>query len=393
MRVQFLDDLTAADPIADEWAKLAECAGVGIYLTSDWCQVYWRHYGAGRRLQIVRLDDGSRLAGVVPFTVDRIRVAGVPFRLGRLLGGDYSPKLLDPPITAEAAADGAEAIAKLVADGRMDLAMVGPMAPDTPFSQALDQMATSGTGSVRVTKTSSPGTVTMIPLATTYDEYLQGLNKDQRAKARYEVRQLEKAYRVGFYQIQEGDIESEFDRFRLMHNAQWDQQQSRGHFRSWPRSYAFNLDLCKAAARRGWLRFSRLDANDAPVAYQYAFRFGRTYHWRLPSRQVSAELRKFSLGRVALLKMMEFAIGEGTAQIEAGMGHYEYKNQLGGREIQTVQYAVRSATARGSLAEKVLRWNSLFLEVLYHKLWYVKLGRQFPWLRRPLWECYIKCKA
>lgn len=380
-------------PMAEEWARLAERVGVGIYLTGDWCQVYWRHYGEGRRLQLVRVDDGGSLAGVIPFSVDRIRVGGVPFRLGRLLGGDYSPKLLDPPITAEAAADGARAIARLVEEGRMDLAMVGPMAPDTPLAQALDQLVTSGTGLVRVAKRSSPGTVTMIPLAATYDEYLQGLNKDQRAKVRYEVRQLEKAYRVGFHQIQESEIESEFDRFRLMHNAQWDQQQSRGHFRSWPRSYAFNLDLCKAAARRGWLRFSRLDANDAPVAYQYAFRFGRTYHWRLPSRQVSAEFRKFSLGRVALLKMMEYAIGEGTTQIEAGMGHYEYKNQLGGREIQTVQYAVRSASARGSLAEKVLRGNSILLEVLYHKLWYVRLGRKFPWLRKPLWECYIKSKA
>src|SRR5947209_7116663 len=71
------------------WAELAT-ASRNIFSTSEWTQVWWRHFGAGRSLSLrsVRAGDGRTLA-VLPLTQERKG----PFRLIRFAGYGVADEL------------------------------------------------------------------------------------------------------------------------------------------------------------------------------------------------------------------------------------------------------------------------------------------------------------
>ena len=73
------------------------------------------------------------------------------------------------------------------------------------------------------------------------------------------------------------------------------------------------------------MRLYMLAANGEPISIQYTLVFGNTACWRLPARVATSELEKFGLGRIELIKMIEALIAECVRTIEAGPGHYDYR--------------------------------------------------------------------
>src|SRR5205823_3349318 len=130
-------------------------------------------------------------------------------------------------------------------------------------------------------------------------------------------------------------VDEELDAFAKMHAEQWRAAGKAGHFGDWPRSVEFNRELIRSlagASGLGKVQLFRMTADDQVISYQFGFRFGDCLYWRLPARRGEAEWDRFGLGRLGLMTMLEQAIGEGIRKVEAGMGHYDYKVQLGGHE-------------------------------------------------------------
>ena len=68
MYVDVLTAETAFQTLRPEWLRLlGELSFQSVFLTPQWQETWWRHFGAGRQLSIltVRSDDG-RLQGLAP---------------------------------------------------------------------------------------------------------------------------------------------------------------------------------------------------------------------------------------------------------------------------------------------------------------------------------------
>src|ERR1700687_3903806 len=57
-----------------------------VFLTWEWCAVWWKNYGAGRRLFVLAAWEGKEVVGIAPFYVDEVRLYGTSWKRLCLIG-------------------------------------------------------------------------------------------------------------------------------------------------------------------------------------------------------------------------------------------------------------------------------------------------------------------
>jgi len=95
------------EAIRAEWAALNASARAGcLFLGPEWLIPWWKHFGAGRSLQVIALREGPALVGLLPLFAERVRLGGVSVRRIAFLGDgatgcDYLDVLAAPGREAE----------------------------------------------------------------------------------------------------------------------------------------------------------------------------------------------------------------------------------------------------------------------------------------------------
>jgi len=228
-------------------------------------------------------------------------------------------------------------------------------------------------------------------LPDTFKEYLKSLGAKERGNFSRRRTQLSKGHRVTFDVVSQVDkVASEFEGFRLLHDAQWQAEGKLGHFGDWPNAGNFHRDLVRTLGRQGMVRFYRILTDDRIISSQFCYVFRETNYWRLPARVYGEEWDRLGLGKMGCVKMIEGSLEAGLQIVEAGRGHYEYKIQLGGREwpLRTVQFVRRGPGV--SARVRVFRTFASLLDLVYYKVVFARLAPRMPALRRPLWPVWIR---
>jgi CelD/BcsL family acetyltransferase involved in cellulose biosynthesis len=391
MQLQTFTSFEAAEPIAPEWDELIAALDGSLYMTFDWCRVWWRHYGDGRDLRLFAVRDGERLAGVLPFFVERSGMPLLRARVAKLAGSDFTIAMVNPPLQPGVAAEAfGAAMKQLFEDDRCDLVHVGPISGAAP---SLDGIRRAAAGA-RTVRDRESGSHTLFELPEGFDAYMQGLSKNQRSNYRRNVNKLGKAFEFEVDVVRGGpELEREFEAFVEMHQAQWQADNRLGHFGDWPGSLEFTRDLVRTLARTDRVRLVRLIADGEVVSYYFCFELRGTYYWRLPARLVGERWDQFALGRVGLLKMLEVAAAEGATAIEAGSGRYEYKEKLNARSLPLHSIALgrRNGVASSLRARSALALGDT-LNLAYYRLWFSRVAPALGMPLRPLWRSWIRTR-
>jgi CelD/BcsL family acetyltransferase involved in cellulose biosynthesis len=392
VRAETFDSFEGARAVGPEWDALVERLRGSLYMSFDWCRVWWRHYGEGRELRVIALRSGDQLAGVLPFFVERLMTPLGRVRVAKLVGSDSTLAMVDPPVAPEIAAEGFEIALRLLFEAdRVDLVHVGPYSSAIPQRDDLLTAAAAVADIATVARSGEPGEHTVFSLPDGFDAYLKGLSKNQRQNYRRNVNKLEKTFAFEVDVISGGPaLAPELEAFMEMHQAQWQAVNKLGHFGDWPRSREFTRDLVEALAPVDRVRLVRLIADGEVVSYYFSFTDGATYYWRLPGRLTDAKWDQYALGRVGLLKMMEVAAAEGADTIEAGTGRYDYKEKL---NAATIPLASLTISRRGPVARaraRVLLMFADLLHLVYYRVWYLKAAPSLGLRRRPLWRSWIR---
>ncbi len=81
--------------------------------------------------------------------------------------------------------------------------------------------------------------------------------------------------------------------------------------------------LTEEIAPTGWLRFSRLDVDDRPVAFHYGLCYHGRYLYGIPSFDIGYS--RYGPGEVLLRQLLLAAIAEGAQRFDFGIGDEQYK--------------------------------------------------------------------
>lgn len=387
-----LSDFATAARLAAEWDEFVEGGGHELYQTYDWCATWWKFYGAGRELRIYVYRVAGRIVGILPMFHERVWLGPVGLRLAKLVGADFSLQMCTPAIDATwAQAVHADVLHRMLIDERVDAIWFAPLsgAHDalTPLRRALYEQQEM----VTVARERILAPQAFFALPESFDAYINGLSKRQKQNYRRDHNLLTKKFRVKVDTMNNApEAEKGFDQFKRMHDAQWAAHNRLGHFGDWPRSEEFNRELVRRLDPLGRYRMVRLLADEQVVSYQYIFRFGSTYYWRLPARLPEADWDRYGLGRMGLIKMIEVAIGEGVRYIEAGAGHYDYKVQLGAVELPLRGVLAVANRMMSRSRSRVFVALADILHMAYYRAYYTRWASALPLKRRALWTAWIK---
>jgi len=392
--VSVFDTFEATAVSREEWDQFVLEVGGDLYVTYDWCRIWWRYYGKNRLLRLYVFRNGRRLVGLAPIFIERIRLGPVSIKIAKRVGADFALTIFSLPL----ASDHIEAayhqlLTKLIRDEKCDAVSLSFMPGNDPTIVGLRHTCESLSGIVTVVRDTPGGPHTVFRLPDTFEKYLSTLTKRQRQNYRRDINLLHKNFDVRADSLKDSSqVLAAFASMKLLHDQQWSAEGKLGHFGDWTSAEEFNAELVRELSSLGRVRIVRLFANEKLVSSQYAFIFDDCCYWRLPARAVDQDLVRYGLGRLGLMQLIQEMIHEGMRRIEAGVGHYDYKVQLGGEELQVRSFLVAAERPATKLRVWIFLNFSLFLHLVYYRLWFIRLAPRLPLPRASLWRIWVRSR-
>jgi CelD/BcsL family acetyltransferase involved in cellulose biosynthesis len=374
-----------------EWDEFVASAGGDIYMSYDWCRIWWKHYGKNRELRIFIFRNNDRLIGVVPVFKEMLTTFLLRIRIAKIVGSDFTLVIVNPSILEKYSKLLYNYInAYMMKAENCDAVYWGHLSGLCHILKTIDNELENPDNNYKLIRKSSSESYTVFTLPDTYDQYLASLSKTTRKHYRQGYKNLSEKYNVCFRFSD--NYKLGFDEFLVMHENQWKSVNKLGHFGDWPDAVAFHLDLVQEYNKLNHLRLFCLYTDEKPIVYRYIYQFGKRYYSFLPARVSNSEMDKYGLGQIAHILTVEKAIDEGIREIDTGRGHYNHKLKLGGEEYPVVGYLLCKKSIKSILRVHLLDWFSQMLHFCYYKIWFSRLAPKLPFKRKSLWKLWIRTR-
>jgi CelD/BcsL family acetyltransferase involved in cellulose biosynthesis len=326
MRVEVYTEADGFAILVGEWNELLKRSTVDtVFLTWEWQTTWWSCLGQGDLLLIAVRDDEDRLIGLAPLY--RLESETGERRLAVVGCAEVSDYLDIIAAVGHEAAVYAAVLDSLEGEKApsWDVAIMCNIPGDSPTFSLMKAMAEErGYGTWLGVQDVCP----VIPLPTTWDEYLASLDKKQRHEIRRKVRKAERQARVHWYIVdEEHGLAPAVEAFLELHQKSsagkedFMDEQMKDFFRA----------MCRIMARRGWLQLSFIELNGHKAASMLSFDYGDeilVYN----SGYDPESYAHLSPGIVLLAYCIEHAIDLGRARFDFLRGDEVYKYRFGARE-------------------------------------------------------------
>jgi CelD/BcsL family acetyltransferase involved in cellulose biosynthesis len=394
LEVSVADSFEGAAVSTQEWDDFVLGVRGDIYMSFDWCRIWWRHYGRGRALHLFVYRENGRLVGLAPMFVERVRLGPVSLKIGKRVGGDHALTIFSLPIAPNYSERVySHLLTSLIGAEKCDGVWIGLCPGDDPTIPGLEKAVSAHRGAVSLLRIPPTAPQTLFDLPATFDAYVKKLDSRQRQNYRRRLKLLGNAYRVDSEVISDPSrAEGSFADFLSAHARQWTAEGKLGHFGDWPLAVEFNSELVQSLSKSGRYRMLHLRADGAAISYQYGFVFGDRFYWRLPARTMEPGFERFGLGVLGLVQLIEAMTAEGVRSIEAGAGHYDYKIHFGGKEADTRSYLALANRPLVYSRFKLFAFFSNLLDLAYYRIWFKRLAPRLPLPSRPLWRTWIRSR-
>ena len=322
--VERIADVPGFEALRDEWSELLEASDSDcLFLTWEWLYTWWKHLAGDRRLAILAVRCGGRLAALAPFclrppSLSRRRPLPVLEFLGNgCVGSDYLDFIVRRGCEPEVRGAFASALAneRLVLDWtqlrRGDCAAAGVAADLSERNWSVSETVTN--------------TCPFIPLAgMSWEAYLATLGAEHRYNFNRKWKRLNRDYSVQFEQVHsEEQCRESIDLVMELHNMRWRDRGGSDAFHT-PGLVAFHREFSQLALERGWLRLYVLRLNRKPAACLYGFLYGGTFYFYQSGFDPAYD--KQSVGLVSMGLGIKSAIEEGAEEYDLLHGNEAYKS-------------------------------------------------------------------
>lgn len=287
---------------AEQWNPLL-CVGDTdvMFLTWQWQRAWWETVGRGRLL-LIATERAGQLVAIAPLYAE----CGMVFFVGSGNSDylDFVGDVSDPQILTALLATATECVPDLVGFRLYCI-------PEQSRTGSRLQAAAERLGLVCYVEETWPAP--QVHLAEQREAVLAAVNGSS-------LRKRECYYRkrgvLELRQSSDGEmILPQLEQFFAQHRSQWGESDYGNP--------AFLTRLTQVAALTGWLRFSRLDWEGRPIAFEYGWRYRDTYFGG-PSC-FAGDLARRSPGQVLLRQLLLAACAEGLSKYDLGIGDEPYK--------------------------------------------------------------------
>jgi CelD/BcsL family acetyltransferase involved in cellulose biosynthesis len=328
-RIELVDRL---DAVREDWTRLAT-AGGNLFATWEWNELWWRHYGRGRRLRVsVSRGEDGEIDAIVPLFLWSQR----PLRTLRLIGHGHGDRL-GPICRDDDTETAARALRFALAAEPHDIFVGDWVAGDRAWARILGG---------RVVRTT--GYPILRLQGGSWDEFLAQRSRRFRKSVRSYRNRLERDHEVSSRYAAPETIERDLDAAFRLHRARF--REHHGCLFCGEHE-AFQREFAAVALERGWLRLLLLQVDGAPVACEYGFLFQDAYFAYQGGRDPAWD--RESVGFLLEVESIRRMHDEGAAEYRFLGGEEGYKYRLP-TEDPRLETVVAPGTGRGRVAAAAL---------------------------------------
>lgn len=347
MKIECYSDAAAFERLRDEWDELLHHAVTdSIFLTADFQKTWWHHFGSGQLCIIAAREENGELVGIMPLFVAAPRTLAL---VGCVDVADY----LDI-IVRKSDASSSLSTDSLVITGRETAVyaalldtLMGPAFPHWDRIQLCTLPSSSPTNSVLKRLAEERGLKTtrqlhdvapLIELPSTWDEYLERVDKKQRHEIRRKLRRMEEA--GGRWEaVRSGqDLGRAVVDFVELHKK----SQPDKHLFMDERMQGFFSDLALALGRHGWVQLEFLEFGGERAAALYNLIYNNrvlVYN----SGYDPARYASYSPGTSLFAASIRQAIAAQRTVFDFMRGAEEYKYRFGAKRTEVYELILERA--------------------------------------------------
>ena len=338
MQLTVYQDNKGFAALQGEWNGLLRRSSFNtIFLTWEWQTTWWRLLGKGDLWLLAWRDADGTLVGLAPLFLHQQEGRRVFSLVGCREVSDYLDVIVDA---------GRE-------DEVLDALLAWLAGPDAPAWDVVDLCnlpETSATCRRFVEEARSRGYATrtmqedvcpIIPLPSSWDDYLAALDKHQRHEVRRKMRRIEEEATPHWYIVgPEHDLRAEMDVFIDLHQRS---RREKGEFMDEAMQRFFH-EMALAMQKAGWFSLSFMEVNGVKAATMLCFDYENSILVYNSGYDPEA-FSNLSPGIVLLARCIEYAIQQGRRAFDFLQGNEVYKYRFGGKDFRVMRVVIEAATA------------------------------------------------
>ena len=390
--VETFDDFESCAGLRDEWDFFVESLDGEIFLSFDWCRVWWKHYGEGRKLMIFVFRSQGRIVGLLPVMSERLWLGPLYVDAVRLIGTDFTPVALSVTVYPEYLTEVVEQFRKNLEERcKWDVIYIGALAGVYAGLPELQRSCEAVFGDGYTTNVKEEGSQIYFHLKDSWEDHLRSLTQKQRTNARRAQRDVAaRGLDLSSSVCDQSSWKDAFEEFVALHQKYWQGLCKPGHFGAWPGSLPFHREVAETQMKLDRLRLLQIAFNGTNVDYEYIYRLGKRYFWFLNGRSNHLYKSGLDFKWIALKAKIEQALAEEVTCIDSMRGDYDYKVYMGG-----VSLPIRSliiAPSRGLKAARVWAFRRVarVLDILLVKVWRRRVSTKLGYRVGHFWKPWVK---
>ena len=378
------------DGICEEWDQFVESVGGEIFLTYDWCRLWWKHYGHKRQLRIFMIRHKGAIVGLFPMFLECIWFGPLFVRVVKIVGSDFTLAQFTLPINPIYAQQTVKIFLHRLTTEHWDICNFSPLTYFSHPRRYLFDYCVNGNFDFNA-KFEDDGVHTIFDLQESWEENLAKLTKQVRRLIRQNYNRIQK-HDIPLHSslATEENWQDHFDDFISAHQKQWQHVGKAGHFGDWPKAYDFHREMAGTQLKKGRLRLLKVQPGEHGSAYMYSYIFGKRYFEILMGRSLTDHEININLGRLLFSEQAQRAISQDVENIDAMRGIYEYKLKLGGRLSPLTRVRLSRNGLWQSFRVILFTFFCKFVDILYYRIWYCRVAPKLPISHGPLWSWWIR---
>ena len=307
-----------------EWRQLlARDPNHHVFQTPEWNRAWWKEFGTSKDILLLTTKRAGDIAAVVPL----YRRKDEGRKVLRFIGGIDLTDYLGPICSLDDRAGVAEALVRWLAETDVEWDELDAHNMPVPLGFA-EHLVDRADRFGFVFKLEQEETSAVLPLATDWDDYVEGLPSKDRHELRRKLRKLRREHPdLRVRTATRASLEQDLVTFVDMHHGAGGHK---GHFMR-PEIATFFERIAHAFSERGWLRLDLLEAQGRALASAFSFELhGRFY---LYNSAYEPEARRLSPGFVLVAELVRRAIEARLEVFDFLRGPERYKYQLGAQPV------------------------------------------------------------